>query len=282
MKTPREQGSHAAARNSLASLTIAVCLVAAMAARAQTTGPDLQNDVSIEQNLDAQISRELQFKDETGRQVALGDYMRDKPTILVMAYYECPNLCTQVLNGLVKSLRTVSFSAGDQFDVVVVSINPSETPELAASKKKNYLASYKREGGEQGWHFLVGDQKNIDLLAQTVGFRYVYDPTSKQYAHGAAIMVVTPDGRLSRYFMGIEFAPRDIKLALMDATEAKIGSLADQVLVLCFQYDPSTGGYSFATLRAMQAGGILTVVVLGLFMARSVRREKRNKQQNER
>lgn len=251
-------------------------------ATAQNPGPDLQNDVSVDQNLDAQIPLDLQFRDEAGRSVALGEYMRDKPTILVLAYYECPNLCTQVLNGLVKGLRPVSFSAGDEFDVVVVSINPRETPQLAAEKKVSYLQSYKREGAEQGWHFLVGDQRSIDLLAQTTGFRYVYDPRSNQYAHGAAIMIVTPQGRISKYFMGIEFAPRDLKLGLMEASRERIGNLADQVLVLCFQYDPSTGSYSFMTLRAIQAGGLLTILVFGVFVIRSMRRDKRNQQQNER
>jgi len=243
----------------------------------QAAGPDLQNDVSIQQNLDQQIPLNLRFRDETGRDVALGDYMRDrKPTILVLAYYQCPNLCTQVLNGLVKGLKTLSFTPGDEFEVVVVSINPNEGPDLAAAKKASYLATYKREGAELGWHFLVGEQGEIDKLAQATGFRYVYDPKSKQYAHGAAIMIVTPTGRLSRYIMGIEFAPRDIKLGLMEASDEKIGNLADQVLVLCFQYDPTTGTYSFATTRAIQVGGILTVVVLGLFMVRSLRRDKRN------
>lgn len=265
------------------ALAAAIGFLAALtSAAAQTTGPDLQNDVSVDQNLDAQIPLDLRFRDEAGRSVALGEYMRDKPTILVLAYYECPNLCTQVLNGLVKGLRPVSFSAGDEFDVVVVSINPRETPALASEKKASYLKEYRREGAEQGWHFLVGEQQSIDRLAQTVGFRYVYDPRSKQYAHGAAIMIVTPQGRISKYFMGIEFAPRDLKFGLMEASQERIGNLADQVLVLCFQYDPKTGTYGFITMRAIQAGGLLTLLAFGIFVIRSMRRDKRNQQLNER
>jgi protein SCO1/2 len=238
--------------------------------------PTLLQDIGLDQKLNEQLPLSLAFKDEQGRDVTLGTYFGSRPVVLVLAYYECPMLCTQVLNGLVSALGTLNFTVGREFDVVTVSFDPAETPELARGKKAAYVERYKRPGSEAGWHFLTGTQHSITQLTRAVGFRYAYNPEVDQYAHASGIMVVTPEGRLSHYFYGIEYGPRDLRLALIDAADRKIGGPVDQLLLACFHYDPKSGKYSFAIMRVVQGAGILTVAAIGLTVALLRRRERRD------
>lgn len=216
----------------------------------------------IDQRLGAKVPLDLPFKDEAGGRVTLGDCTAGKPTVLVLAYYRCPMLCTQVLNGLVRALRALPDSAGGPFNVVVVSFDPREKPPLAALKKASYVGEYGRPGAEAGWHFLTGDPLAIASLADAVGFRYQYDPATEQYAHGSGLVVLAPDGTVARYLFGVRFEPRDLRLALAEASEGKVGTPADQVLLLCFRYDPETGAYTFTVLRLVRL--LCGVAVLGL------------------
>ena len=206
---------------------------------------------------------DLTFRDETGQPVTLGQYFGSKPVILALVYYECPMLCTLTLNGLVSALKAVSFDVGNQFNVVTVSFNPAETPNLAAAKKETYLKSYGRAGADAGWHFLTGDAANIKRLVDAVGFRYRYVPEQKQFAHAAGITVLTPSGKIARYFFGVEFAPRDLRLGLVEAANEKIGSPVDQLLLYCFHYDPVTGKYGAVVMNIIRLGGVVTVLALG-------------------
>ena len=238
--------------------------------------PTLLQDIGLDQKLNEPLPLGLRFKDEQGRDVALGDYFGRRPVVLVLAYYECPMLCTQVLNGLVSAIGVLNFSVGKEFDIVTVSFDPGETPELARGKKAAYLERYKRAGAEGGWHFLTGSQHSITQLTRAVGFRYAYNAEVDQYAHPSGIVVVTPDGRLSHYFYGIEYGPRDLRLALIDAADGKIGGPVDQLLLACFHYDPKSGRYSLAIMRFVKAAGILTVVGIGLTILLLRRRERRD------
>jgi protein SCO1/2 len=242
--------------------------------------PAILREVGIDQRLDERVPLDLPFRDEDGRDVRLGDYFGERPVLLALVYYECPMLCTQVLNGLVSALTVLSLSAGREFDVVAVSFDPAEGPGLAMAKKRSYLQRYERPGTEAGWHFLTGEQASIERLTRAVGFRYAYDRKRDQFAHGAAITVLTPSGVISRYFYGIEYAPRDVRLGIVEASANRVGSIADQILLLCYHYDPSTGRYGFVALTLVRIGGILTVVAFGLFLwfeHRRVRREVRLK-----
>ena len=244
-------------------------------AASDTVPPQLQ-DVGIDQKLDSQVPLDLAFRDEAGNAVKLESYFhRGKPVILTLVYYECPMLCTLVLNGLVSALRALSFDVGQQFEIVTVSFNPNETPQLATEKKQTYLDEYRRPGAENGWHFLTGDAAAVESLAQSVGFRYRYDPTVKQFAHAAAIMVLTPKGRVARYFYGVEYAPRDLRLGLIEAADEHIGNPVDQLLLFCFHYDPATGKYSAQILNILRVAAALTVLALVGFML-SNRRPKRS------
>ena len=234
--------------------------------------PGLQ-EVSIEQKLGASVPMDLVFKDETGRSVTLAEVVGGKPTILNIVYYECPMLCTMVLNGLLTSLRTLAFDVGDEFRVVTLSIDPGETPALAAAKKKNALSEYGRAGAESGWPFLTGDEPAIRALTDAVGFRYRYDAETDLYAHAAGIMVLTPEGKVARYFYGIDYAPRDLRLALVEASQNRIGTLTDQVLLFCYQYDPASGHYTTATLKLVRTGAVLTILFIGTFILLARRRE---------
>jgi protein SCO1 len=225
--------------------------------------PGLRN-VGIDQNLNTQLPLGAAFRDEAGREMPLASYFGSKPVILALVYYQCPMLCTQVLNGLVMSLRGMSLESGRDFEVVVVSIDPTETPDLAARKKAEYLRRYGKSS--TGWHFLTGNEPQIQSLAGAAGFRYAYDPKTKQFAHASAIMVVTPSGRLSRYFYGIEYAPRDLRLGLVEASGNKIGSPVDQLLLYCYHYDTSTGKYSAIVMNIVRLTGALTLLLLGLLL----------------
>ena len=256
--------------------TLLLLLACALPAHAQTQQMQdaILREVGIDQHLDQQIPLDLTFRDETNQPVQLGQYFGSKPVILALVYYECPMLCTLTLNGLVSALKTVSFDVGNQFNVVTVSFNPSETPRLAASKKQTYLKSYGRPGADAGWHFLTGDAASITRLADAVGFRYRWVPEQKQFAHAAGITVLTPSGKLARYFFGVEYAPRDLRLGLVEASEEHIGSPVDQLLLYCFHYDPTTGKYGAVVMNIVRLGGALTVLVLGgslFFMWRSER-----------
>lgn len=241
-------------------------------------GPDaLLDRVGIAQRLGATLPLETRFTTSEGERVALGDLLGERPAILALVYYECPMLCTMVLNGMLRMLNVLKFDVGKELDVVTVSIDPRETPALAADKKRMYLERYRREGAEQGWHFLVGDQASVSTLAEAVGFEYAYDEETDQFAHGSAIMVVTPDGRLSKYFYGIDYSPVDVRLALIEAASERIGSLADAIILACFQYDPMEGRYSLAIMRVVRLAGVATVLALLGFVLFHVLRDRRRK-----
>lgn len=252
-----------------------VVLVAPKVTRGQTLSPEQIERVDFEQHLGASVPLNAVFRDESGSSVMLSHFLGERPVVLAMAYYKCPNLCTVVLNSMLQSLRDVRQDVGKDFDVVVVSIDPTETPSLAADKKHTYSMRYGRPGSAKGWHFLTGDAQNIGQLADAVGFHYVYEPHSKQYAHASGIMVVTPDGKISRYFLGIEYPPKEVRAALLQASESKIGSLANRLLLLCFHYDPQTGRYTLIITRVMQIAGIGTALLVGWMIVHMARLERR-------
>jgi protein SCO1/2 len=224
--------------------------------------PHLQN-VGIEQHLDAQVPPDLTFTDDTGRTVKLGDYFGTKPLILNLVYYNCSMLCGEALAGLSGSMKMVKFDVGKQFDVITVSFNPQETPEIAAAKKQDYLKRYGRPGAAAGWHFLTGPAESINALTKAVGFQYQYDPKINQYAHATAIMVLTPQGRISRYFYGVDYPPKDLRMGLVEASQGKIGNAVDQVLLYCYHYDPATGKYGVIVNNILRLGAGLTILLLG-------------------
>ncbi len=227
--------------------------------------PTALRDVRIEQKLDQQLPLDLVFHDESGQDVKLSQYFGQKPVVLALVYYDCPMLCTQVLNGMITSFRVLPFQVGKEFDVVTVSFDPRETSALAATKKKvyvNYLPEKMRANATNGWHFLTGDPENIAKLTDAVGFHYRYDEATKQFAHASAIMVATPHGKLSRYFYGIEYAPRDLRLGLIESSAEKIGSPVDQLLLYCYHYDPATGKYGAAVMKIMRIAGVITVLAI--------------------
>jgi protein SCO1/2 len=233
-------------------------------AGSSSTGlPTALRDVKIEQKLDQQLPLDLVFRDESGQPVKLGQYFGTKPVVLAFVYYDCPMLCTQVLNGMVTSFRVLPFQIGNEFEVVTVSFDPRETNTLAAAKKKvyvNYLPEKMRANATNGWHFLTGDQESIARLTDAAGFRYRYDEATKQFAHASAIMVTTPQGKLSRYFYGIDYSARDLRLGLIESSENKIGSPVDQLLLYCYHYDPATGKYGAAVMKVMRVAGVLTML----------------------
>jgi protein SCO1/2 len=225
--------------------------------------PKALNDIRIEQKLDQQLPLDLVFRDENGQEVKLGQYFGKKPVVLAFVYYDCPMLCTQVLNGMAGSFRMLPFQIGNEFDVVTVSFDPRETSTLAAAKKKvyvNYLPENMRAGANNGWHFLTGDQANITQLTDAAGFHYRWDEETKQFAHASGIMVATPHGKLSRYFYGVDYAPRDLRLGLIESSANKIGSTADQLLLFCYHYDPSRGRYGAPIMLVMRVAGVLTIL----------------------
>jgi len=237
--------------------------------------PPALKDVGIDQRLNAPLPLDVALKDENGRDVRLGDYFGKRPVVFALVYYNCPMLCTQVLNGLVSALGVVSLSAGRDFDVVAVSFDPRDTPKDAAAKKEAYVSRYRRDGADRGWHFLSGEPAAIARVAKAAGFRYRFDESLGQFAHASAVMVATPDGRLSHYFYGIEYAPRDLRLALVEASSGKIGTPVDQVLLYCFHYDPTTGKYGASIMRIIRLAGVLTLLALGGGIVAMSRRRSR-------
>lgn len=245
---------------------------------ADPAASSILRQVGIDQRLGESIPLDLRFRDESGRDVRIGDYFgAGKPVILSLVYYECPMLCTQVLNGLASALDIVTLDAGKDFTVLTVSFDPRETPDLAAAKKKSYLERYHRPGAEAGWHFLTGDSASIAALTAAAGFRYSWDPEINQYAHASGITVLTPRGVLARYFFGIEYSPRDLRLGLVEASENKIGTPADHLLLYCYRYDPASGKYGAVALNMVRVGGVVTLVCLGSFLFFSLRAERRKR-----
>lgn len=255
-----------------AAIAMAVLSLAGMAA-AQVPPPPFEplnimgpdpaaqfKDIKIEQHLDAQVPLDLMFRDESGSEITLGEAMDGKATVLALVYYRCPGLCNGMLNGVAGVIDAMKYEIGEDYHVVAVSIDPKETPGLASDKKTTYLEKLHRDGAAEGWHFLTGDEDAIQRLAKTVGFRYAYDPQTDQYAHAGGIMVLTPQGRIARYYYGVEYIARDVEFGLVEASEGRIGSLVDQIAMLCFQYDPATGKYGIYVIGAMR-------VLAGLMVA---------------
>ncbi len=247
---------------------------AAAPARPASEKPDALRDIGFDQRLGETVPGDIVLRDEQGRPVRFGDLARDRPVVLTLVYYECPMLCTLTLNGLASALEMLSFTPGKEFDVLTVSFDAREGPELAAAKKKAYLDRYGRPGAEAGWRFLTGEADEIARLARAVGFRYAWDAETRQYAHPAGILVLTPDGVIARYLYGVEYSPRDLRFGIIEAGERKVATALDRVALLCYRYDPMTGKYGLLTLRLVRAGGIVTLLALGVFITVMRRRDK--------
>jgi protein SCO1/2 len=245
------------------------------AAQAQLPMDDLFRDVGYDQRLNEQLPLDAEFVDEAGRPVRLGQYFGQRPVVLALVYYECPMLCTIVLNGLLRSLKTLAFDVGKEFDVVAVSFDPGEGPALAAAKKVQYVDSYGRPGTAAGWHFLTGSEASIRRLTHSVGFRYAYDAEKGEYAHVGGIVVLTPEGRIAQYFYGIEYPPKHLRLGLVEASAGKIGSAVDQLMLMCYRYDPVSGRYSVVIMNVVRLASVATVAALCIFVLAMLRRERR-------
>jgi protein SCO1/2 len=256
-----------------------------MSPPASVRPPGLKN-VGFEQKLNGQIPPELTFRDEPGKTVRLGDYFGKRPLILNLVYFRCPMLCGEVLSGLTSSLRVLKFDVGNQFEVLTVSFDPRETPEIAREKKAEFLKRYDRPGADAGWHFLTGDQANIESLTNAAGFEYQFDPKTGQFAHATAIMVLTPTGKIAQYYYGVEYAPKDLRLGLVQASNNQIGTVVDEVLLYCYHYDPATGKYGAIVMRVLQLSGLATILILGTMLIVLFRlgprapREQNGSQQN--
>jgi protein SCO1/2 len=262
------------ARNAAAFYIAAMALVA-LPMRAQQVGPPaILREVGIAQRLNEQIPPEIVLRDENGRAVHLGDYFGKKPIVLSLVYFDCPALCTEVLNGELRTMKAISLDLGKDFDAVTISFEPKDTPALAKAKRDVYAGQYGRPGARENWHFLTGEQPSIDALTQAAGFHYAYDSSSKQYAHAAAILVLTPHGHIARYFYGVQYPSRDFRLGLVEASEGRIGTPTDHALLYCYQYDPMTGKYGLIVMNVVRAAGLFTVLVLGIFMFVMFRRER--------
>jgi protein SCO1/2 len=236
--------------------------------------PALQG-IGFDQNIDRHIPLDTAFRDESGATVRLGEYFGKRPVVMVFAYYDCPMLCTQVVHGLSSALGVLSLAPGKDFEIVTVSFNPADTPAAAAAKKAVYLERYKEPGAAAAWHFLTGDRPEIDRLTRAAGFRYAWDADTKQFAHPSGIIVLTPDGRLARYLFGIEYGPRDLRFAIVEASAGKVGSVVDSLLLYCYHYDPMMGRYGLVIMRAIRVAGAATVLALGTFILVMIRRERR-------
>jgi protein SCO1/2 len=264
---------------------LAVALLGAMAmaqvppppdvGTASSTTPKVLDQVRFEQRLNQPLPLDTTFTDDHGRTVKLGDLFGKRPVILVFNYYNCPMLCSQVLNGLTATLSSMRFSVGREFDVVAISIDPHETAPMAAESKQKYTSRYGRHAGDNDWHFLVGDQKNIDAAAEAAGFKYVWDARGKQFAHPSGIIVVTPQGKIAQYYYGIEFSARDLRLATIESSQEHIGTLIDSVTLFCYHYDPATGKYGAMVMNMLRAGGVFTLLLIGGFVVIMLRRERR-------
>ena len=240
-----------------------------------TKDEDFLKEIGFDQKLGAQLPLDVAFQDETGKTVRLGEYFGEKPVIMLVTYYNCTMLCPLLLDGLVRTLRPLTFDIGKQFAVLTVSINPRETPAIAASRKELYVQRYGRPGAERGWHFLTGKADAIAALTQAIGFRYVYDKKKDEYAHASGIVIFTPEGKAARYLYGVEFSPRDTRLALIEAANNTIGNPVDQILLFCYHYDPLTGKYGVIIMNVLRLAGSATAIALGSFMVVMFRRDRR-------
>jgi protein SCO1/2 len=259
----------------VASLTLLLLLAASAFAQVATDPAQLPGNVSIAQKLNTKIPLDLQFRDEDGRIVRLSQFFNHgRPVLLNFVYYRCPMLCPMVLEGTAESLTHLKFDIGKEFDVITVSIDPRDKATDAARLKEKYIRHYGRLDSAPGWHFLTAHETAIKTLADAVGFQYAYDSRTDQFAHGAALLVLTPDGRTSRYFYGFEFKPRDLRLAIVEASSGKVGTVTDQFLLLCFHYDPVKGKYSRNAMMFARAGGVATLIALSGFIGVMFRRER--------
>ena len=236
--------------------------------------PKALREIGFDQHIDSRIPLDVPFRDETGRPVTIGDYFGKRPVVLLFAYFDCPMLCTQVINGLSSALGVLSLEPGRDFEILTVSFNPRDTPESARANKAIYIERYKRDGAADSWHFLTGDQAAIDRLTKAAGFKYAWDADTKQYAHPTGVMVLTPDGRLARYLFGIEYGPRDLRYAIVEASAGRVGNAVDTLLLYCYHYDPETGRYGLAIMRTIRVAAAGTVLMLAGFIVVMVRREK--------
>lgn len=281
-----------AGRTSVPAIATVLACLAAVPASAQMTGVPMQGyrvvpgatassmpgplrEIGFDQNLDQQLPLDARFTDEEGRDIRIGDYYGKRPVILGFVYYECPMLCTQVLGAMTATLGVMSLTPGQDYEVVLVSIDPREKPAQARAKKAEYTHRFRRPESDGGWHFLTGTEPEIQRLAKAAGFRYVWDEQTQQYAHPSGIIVTTPDGRPARYLFGIEYGPRDVRLAVVEASAGKIGSVADNLLLFCYHYDPMTGRYGFLVMRAIRIVAVATLLALGSFVFLMMRRERR-------
>jgi protein SCO1 len=242
---------------------------------ASTETPKPLENVTFEQRLDTRLPLDTPFTDETGRDVTLGQYFGKRPVVLAFVYYSCPMLCTQILNGVSSSVKAMPFTVGEDFDVVYVSFDHRETPQMAAAKKAAQLEDYHQSATADGWHYLTGTEASIARVTSAAGFSYRWDESSGQFAHVSGVLVVTPDGRLSRYFYGVEYSPKELRMALVESSEGRIGSAVDQLLLYCYHYDPTTGQYGVIAMNVVRLGGAVTLVLLGGFIWAMRRRENR-------
>jgi protein SCO1/2 len=232
--------------------------------------------VAFDQRLDGQVPLDLMLNNENGKAVSLASFFgEEKPIVLQMGYFECPNLCPLARDGLLGGLEVLDFNAGEEFNVLLVSIDPRETPEIAANKKEYYVQSYNRPNAEQGWHFLTGDEETTHALAESIGFSFAYDEESEQYAHPSGLVILTPEGKVSSYLFGLEFRERDLRLGIIEAAKNRIGSPIDQILLLCYHYDPKTGQYTLSIMNVIRIFGTITVLILGLFILKMLRHERK-------
>ena len=262
-------------RTLIAALVGLACLAPASWSTAQNAREDgILAGIDVEQKLGDALPLDSRFVDENGRRVRLGDFFEDRPVVIAPVYYECPMLCSLVLEGFVKALRPLGFLPGKDFEVVVLSFDPGEGPDLALKKETAYLESYGKPETADGWHFLTGSEAEIRRVTDAMGFRYVYDEKRDEYAHGATIVIATPEGKLARYLFGVEYSTRDLRLGLVEAAEGKIGTAVDRFLLYCYQYDPSAGRYSAAVLNIVRLGGIATVSAMLIFFLAMRRRDR--------
>ena len=237
--------------------------------------PPALKGIGFDQNIDQHIPLDTTFRDESGATVRLADYFGKRPVVMVFAYYDCPMLCTQVIHGLSSALGVLSLAPGRDFEIVTVSFNPRDTPAAATAKKAVYLERYKQPGAGAAWHFLTGDEPSIERLTKAAGFRYAWDEDTKQFAHPSGIIVLTPEGRLAKYLFGIEYGPRDLRFAIVEASAGKVGSIVDSLLLYCYHYDPMLGRYGLVIMRAIRVAGAATVLALAAFILVMLRRERR-------
>jgi protein SCO1/2 len=237
----------------------------------------LLKKVDFKQRLNNQVPTDLKFTNDRGHQVTLAECINGRPTIFVLAYYRCPMLCNQVLNGVARTVQGIDFEPGEDIEIVVVSFDPTDTVELAATKKEAVVHAFDHDAEGKGWHFLVGDKDTVAAAAESVGFQYEYDESTNQFAHASGIVALTPEGRISKYFYGIDYPTRDVRLGLVEASAGHIGSPVDALLLYCFHYDPLTGRYGLAIMRVLRAGGVMTVAAILGFITVSLRKERKQR-----